>query len=79
MEFCDLTCCHASFPEENGLDGSGSCRTFQAVYCKIKARHVHKNMPCPEKEKRRKDPTMFSNQDTVQSPHHIHGSDEKPS
>jgi len=52
MEFCDFNCVYAAWPEDDGLDGSGSCRTFQAVYCNKKARHVHKNMPCPEKQKK---------------------------
>ncbi len=51
MEFCDLTCIHAVWPQAEGLDGAGSCKTFQAIYCRKKARHVHKNMPCPEKQK----------------------------
>jgi hypothetical protein len=51
MDFCDLNCVHAEWPEDESLDGSGSCRTFQAIYCKKKKRHVHKNMPCPEKSK----------------------------
>ena len=78
MEFCDLTCCHASFPEENSLDGSGSCRTFQAVYCRKKARHVHKNMPCLEKEKKQKNLTTLSYPGNERSHRHIHESDEKP-
>lgn len=49
MDFCDLNCHYAAWPEEGSLDGAGSCRTFQAVYCKKKGRHVHKNMPCPDK------------------------------
>jgi len=53
MEFCDMSCVHASWPEDEALDGSGSCRTFQAVYCKKKGQIVHKNMPCREKEKKR--------------------------
>jgi hypothetical protein len=52
MEFCDLTCRHAEWAKTEMLDGSGSCRTFQAVYCQKKDRHVHKNMPCHEKEKK---------------------------
>ncbi|MBW1782711.1 MAG: hypothetical protein JRL30_18470 [Deltaproteobacteria bacterium] len=54
MEFCDLNCEYATWPEDGSLDGSGSCRTFQAVYCTKKARHVHKNMPCHEKQKKKK-------------------------
>ncbi|RJR20735.1 MAG: hypothetical protein C4582_08775 [Desulfobacteraceae bacterium] len=52
MEFCDLTCRHASWPREEAMDGSGSCMTFKALYCSRKAMHVYKNMPCAEKEKR---------------------------
>jgi len=52
MEFCDLNCEYATWPRDEGLDGSGSCRTFQAIYCTKKARHVHKNMPCPDKRKK---------------------------
>lgn len=51
MEFCDLNCVYATLPEDEGLDGSGSCRTFKALYCTAKKRHVHKNMPCHEKKK----------------------------
>jgi hypothetical protein len=51
MAFCDFACKYATWPKGESLDGSGSCRTFQAIYCKKKKRHVHKNMPCPEKEK----------------------------
>lgn len=53
MEFCDLTCKHAAWPDQDSLDGSGSCRTFQAIYCKKKGRYVHKNVPCYEKSKGR--------------------------
>ncbi len=55
MEFCDINCEYADWPEGQSLDGSGSCRTFQAIYCRKKGRHVHKNMPCDEKSKRRED------------------------
>ena len=54
MEFCDLNCRHATWPQKEALDGSGSCRVFQAIHCAKKSRHVHKNMPCHEKEKRKK-------------------------
>ncbi len=50
MQFCDHHCRFASWPEKDSLDGSGSCMTFQAVYCGKKKKLVHKNMPCPEKE-----------------------------
>ena len=41
-----MTCRHARWPEEEHLDGSGSCRTFQALYCEKKGCLVHKNAPC---------------------------------
>lgn len=47
-----MSCRHARWPERESLDGSGSCRTFQAVYCEKKERLVHKNAPCTDKEKR---------------------------
>ncbi|HOV89535.1 MAG TPA: hypothetical protein PKW07_02360 [Syntrophorhabdaceae bacterium] len=46
LNFCDLLCEHAEVPKEQGLDGSGSCRTFIAIYCNLKKTLVHKNMPC---------------------------------
>lgn len=51
MEFCDLTCRHADWPKQEALDGSGSCRTFQGLFCAKKGRLVPKNAPCMEKEK----------------------------
>jgi len=56
MKFCDLNCEYSAWPEDNSLDGSGSCRTFQALYCKKKKSPVHKNMPCHEKTNRGGDP-----------------------
>jgi hypothetical protein len=52
MDFCDMNCSYAEWPENDSLDGSASCRTFQAIYCRKKKRAVHKNGPCNEKEKR---------------------------
>lgn len=49
LNFCDLLCEYASTPKEQGLDGSGSCRTFIAIYCDLKKAFVHKNMPCRQK------------------------------
>lgn len=49
MPFCDMRCKHATWPTEEGADGSGSCRTFQAVYCLLKQELVHKNQPCGDK------------------------------
>lgn len=48
-DFCDLLCKYAEVPKEEGLDGSGSCRTFIALYCKKKKSIVPKNMPCNKK------------------------------
>ncbi len=49
MEFCDMECKYAFFPGSDSVDGSRSCQTFVALYCSLKKRLVHKNMPCPEK------------------------------
>ncbi len=46
MKWCDLSCEHASFPQTEAIDGSGSCRTFVALYCARLDRLVHKNGPC---------------------------------
>ena len=46
MKWCDLSCEHAAFPQEAGVDGAGSCRTFAALYCARLERLVHKNAPC---------------------------------
>jgi hypothetical protein len=50
MQFCDLRCKFADWPKDDALDGSGSCKTFQAIFCLKKDRIVHKNAPCIEKE-----------------------------
>ncbi len=47
MNWCDLSCEYASFPEVQAVDGAGSCRTFAALYCAKLKRLVHKNGPCP--------------------------------
>ncbi len=54
VEFCDLMCRHAEIPKDGALDGSGSCRTFIAVYCRRKKTFVPKNAACGEKQVRRK-------------------------
>jgi len=46
VKFCDLRCEFASFPDETALDGSGSCRTFIALWCKQLQKYVTKNAPC---------------------------------
>jgi len=42
-------CSYARTPEVSALDGSGSCRTFIALFCTLKKSLVHKNMPCSQK------------------------------
>lgn len=49
LNFCDLLCRYAEIPREGAVDGSGSCRTFIALYCTKKKSLVHKNMPCKDK------------------------------
>ena len=49
MDFCDLICKYASFPSSDAVDGSRSCRTFVALYCKRRSL-VHKNLPCGDKK-----------------------------
>jgi len=45
--FCDFRCKHAAFPKEEGIDGTGSCQTFSAVWCELLQEYVPKNAPCP--------------------------------
>jgi hypothetical protein len=56
MQFCDLNCRYAHWPKDEGTDGSGSCRTFQAIFSEKKDRLVHKNAPCPDKENKPQNP-----------------------
>lgn len=44
--WCDMNCVFAGFAKKSALDGSGTCRTFQAIYCKKLKKHVTKNAPC---------------------------------
>jgi hypothetical protein len=46
IKWCDPSCKHASFPQENHLDGA--CHTFIALYCKKYKRLVQKSGPCLE-------------------------------
>ena len=46
MQWCDLSCEHASFPQTEAVDGAGSCRTFVALYCARLKKLVHKHGPC---------------------------------
>lgn len=45
MKYCDLSCEYAEFPQQLS-DGSYTCRTFIALYCKKLGRLVDKNGPC---------------------------------
>ncbi|MHC9543832.1 MAG: adenylate/guanylate cyclase domain-containing protein [Vulcanimicrobiota bacterium] len=49
MDFCDFYCRYAEIPKEYRVDGSGSCRTFIALYCTLKKSLVDKNRRCSEK------------------------------
>ncbi len=46
IKFCDLRCEMAEFPKVDALDGSNSCRTFMAIWCRQLEKHVAKNAPC---------------------------------
>lgn len=59
IKFCDLRCEHASFPEEEDIDGAGSCRTFSALWCKILGDYVTKNAPCAVQFGKRRPKTGF--------------------
>lgn len=45
-KWCDLRCEHADFPRSDSVDGSRSCRTFQALWCRKLEKHVTKNGVC---------------------------------
>jgi hypothetical protein len=57
FDFCDLACAFAEIPRETGIDGSGSCRTFIALYCTRKKALVHKNHPCSKKRPKSREGT----------------------
>jgi hypothetical protein len=46
ITYCDFDCPSAEYPEETGVDGSGSCRTFLAVWCRELGEYTAKNAPC---------------------------------
>jgi len=46
IKFCDMRCEYAEFPKEKAIDGSGTCRTFMALWCKELKKYVTKNAPC---------------------------------
>ena len=45
--WCDMKCEFAEFPKDKGADGSGSCRTFIAIFCRKLKKIVPKNGKCP--------------------------------
>jgi len=46
IKWCDMRCEDADFAKVDALDGSGSCRTFQSLWCGKLEKHVTKNAPC---------------------------------
>lgn len=58
--WCDMMCPDADWPKEEGLDGSGSCRTFLAVFCNKYNRIHTKNAPCLELTLAREEPKKKS-------------------
>jgi len=46
IKFCDLRCPSAQFPKDKDIDGSGTCRTFLALWCTELNKYVTKNAPC---------------------------------
>jgi hypothetical protein len=50
VKYCDFNCKYADFPKNKFMDGSASCQTFQAVWCKKLKRHILKNDICKIKE-----------------------------
>jgi len=59
IKFCDLKCEQASFPKEDGIDGSKSCRTFVALWCDEIQQYVTKNAPCVAQFGKRRPKTGF--------------------
>ncbi len=57
IDFCDLRCRYVEFPKDGAVDGSGSCRTFVALYCTLKKSLVVKNKICDLKKYRKEMPT----------------------
>jgi len=49
VQYCDLSCEYAEFPKHLA-DGSGTCRTFIALHCKLLDRLVDKNGICQREQ-----------------------------
>lgn len=59
IKFCDIRCEHASFPKDEDIDGSKSCRTFAALWCGLLKQYVTKNAPCAVQFGKRRPKTGF--------------------
>ena len=59
IKFCDMRCEHAQFPHDTDIDGSGSCRTFSAIWCLLLKEYVTKNAPCPARFGKRRPKTSW--------------------
>ncbi len=59
IKFCDLRCTYAEFPKEEAIDGSGTCRTFLALWCTKLKKYVTKNAPCEAEFGARRPKTGF--------------------
>ncbi len=59
LKWCDLRCDKAETARQDALDGSGSCRTFQTLYCTLLNKHVTKNAPCEAEFGARRPTTGF--------------------
>ncbi|MFH1958174.1 MAG: hypothetical protein ABIJ15_06830 [bacterium] len=49
IKWCDPACPYAAWPDSDAVDGSRTCRTFIALYCKKLKKLVTKNSPCSVK------------------------------
>ena len=45
LKWCTIACDNAVWPKEY-VDGSNSCRTFNALWCRALEQHVTRNAPC---------------------------------
>jgi hypothetical protein len=59
IKFCDMRCEQADFARDDAIDGSKSCRTFIAIWCKKLEKHVTKNAPCEVIFESRRPKTRF--------------------
>lgn len=59
IKFCDMHCEFAEFPKEKAIDGSGTCQTFMALWCKKLEKYVTKSAPCAVEFGSRRPKTTF--------------------